>query len=341
MVYQDYKFGVEVEFKGVDLAQATQDLQAALAGTGIQVEHEGYNHNTRPHWKVTTDATVTERGYNYRTGNGIGGEIVSPILTGQAGFDEAKKVIDALAGLQGIYVDTACGVHVHLSWVGMDTQTVKNVVRRYADYETVIDGWMPRSRRGNNNRSWCASTVGQFSSTVAGFTGSRLIDFANLCLGRYYKVNIYQLRRDGYGTVEFRQHGGSTDSTKILNWVKFLMAFVETSKTANLTAAGSTNYRRQRKIAYGEIREQVAAQGWELRFANTHYKLVNEHGVMVERVEFSTMDSMYEDNSRRLNQLFVTWFTGHFGTDSADDVFAGVETEVVDYLNARAAHFAA
>ena len=258
MVYQDYKFGVEVEFKGVDLAQATQDLQAALAGTGIQVEHEGYNHNTRPHWKVTTDATVTERGYNYRTGNGIGGEIVSPILTGQAGFDEAKKVIDALAGLQGIYVDTACGVHVHLSWVGMDTQTVKNVVRRYADYETVIDGWMPRSRRGNNNRSWCASTVGQFSSTVARFTGSRLIDFANLCLGRYYKVNIYQLRRDGYGTVEFRQHGGSTDSTKILNWVKFLMAFVETSKTATPTTGVSTNYRRQRKLAFGEIREQVA-----------------------------------------------------------------------------------
>jgi hypothetical protein len=46
-------------------------------------------------------------------------------------------------------------------------------------------------------------------------------------MGRYFKVNLQALRV--HGTVEFRQHSGTVDGTKVENWVRFLLGFVERS----------------------------------------------------------------------------------------------------------------
>ena len=113
-----YKFGVEVEFTGAETQTVATELQIILAGTGIDVHLEGYNHQTRNHWKVTTDATVTEC-RDYRNGSGFGGELVSPVLHGEAGLAEMKKVLDALNQVANgaVDVDRRCGVHVHLSLI--------------------------------------------------------------------------------------------------------------------------------------------------------------------------------------------------------------------------------
>ena len=55
-------------------------------------------------------------------------------------------------------------------------------------------------------------------------------------LDRYYKVNLQSLSR--YGTIEFRQHNGTIDAEKILNWVSFCTQFVLAS--ANAPVVGET-----------------------------------------------------------------------------------------------------
>ena len=70
------KFGIELEIAGISQATALRALSAA----GIQAQAEGYNHNTRSHWKLVRDASV--RG---------GFEVVSPVLEGEAGIAEALK----------------------------------------------------------------------------------------------------------------------------------------------------------------------------------------------------------------------------------------------------------
>ena len=53
-------------------------------------------------------------------------------------------------------------------------------------------------------------------------------DLAAIQGGRYYKVNLqaYQC----HGTIEFRQHSGTVNATKIAHWVRFLGEFIDACK---------------------------------------------------------------------------------------------------------------
>jgi hypothetical protein len=335
-IFNNYRFGVEIEFTGAWLRTVETEMQAILAGTNIDVVREGYNHNTRPHWKITTDATVTER-RNYSSGDGFGGELVSPILQGEAGLLELKKVLQALNSVQGVDVDVRCGLHVHLSWDGMTTTHVKNIIRRYAAHEAQIDGWMPRSRKANNSR-WCSSIAGNRYPLrdIANHQGN-LERMAGLA-GRYYKVNIQCLSR--YGTVEFRQHSGTTDYSKISAWVKFLMGFCEASKTALLGDSVNLRYRASGKV-YAAMRDQFANSGYMMKWARGHnWDVFDADGNHVSRKIIAELDAMY--TGRYLNQEFADWFNAIVNTDvPADTVFAGVDTDTQDFLNTRAAQLAA
>lgn len=53
-----------------------------------------------------------------------------------------------------------------------------------------------------------------------------LIDAAE---GRYQKLNLEAL--DDHGTLEFRQHNGSIDPKVVTSWIRFVVNFVERSRT--------------------------------------------------------------------------------------------------------------
>ena len=337
MTITDKRFGIEVEFTG-DRYAVGRHMQDELRGTGIDVEIEGYNHVTRRHWKIVSDATC-------------GGELVSPPLSGDEMMRQLPIVLAAMhsfpnvdytASAQG-HVRTGwtrpglsvnCGVHVHVSWDGMTADHVKNIVQRYSDHEQVIDSWMPESRRGNRN-TWCATTD-RLATQVCSPRLTTLSRIASAASSRYHKVNVQPLNR--YGTIEFRQHGATTDFTKLKNWMKFLGAFIDASRNP---PSGGPNlaYRRTRQIAYGEIREQVAAQGWNLRFAGRNYKLIDPQGRTVQVLTLPELDAMYTDGTRRLNDTFAAWFSAHFGI-TTDTVWHNISDSVRTYLENRIATLA-
>ena len=240
-------FGLELEFVGVSprtVAETINNLD------GIECYFEGYHHTTRPYWKIVTDASL----------DGTGGEIVSPILKGVEGAKQLETILDALDNLEGIRVNVQCGLHVHLDVNDLTVAEIQSVYERYADYESQIDMVMPRSRRGNNSR-WCASvtnTAGRIKN-VRGRTKSALANAA----GRYYKVNLQSLTR--YGTMEFRQHSGTLNFDKIINWVSFLMAFVEKSaKLSNQVKTPKTNR------VYSTVRNAVENAGYTMEWNRGH-----------------------------------------------------------------------
>ncbi len=76
------KFGIELEISNICMRQSYETIRAI----GIRVEIEGYNHTDhKDHWKIVSDGSVVN-----------GHEVVSPILHGQVGLDEAVKVANAL-----------------------------------------------------------------------------------------------------------------------------------------------------------------------------------------------------------------------------------------------------
>jgi hypothetical protein len=234
-------FGVEFEACNVDM----QTLRRKLNDAGIDCEVEGYTHRTTPHWKLVTDSSIR--------GNRTF-ELVSPILKGEAGLTELMKVCNILNKC-GAKVNKSCGTHVHLNASGFSLKQWKRIYINYGRLEKVIDGFMPESRRANNN-TYCKgfSNVNDFERKIKNSANLRSIE--NLLLNsRYWKVNPQSYSR--HRTCEFRQHAGTTDFVKISSWIRFLSNLVDYSEqyeVATRSLATLRNFNSMELVNYFEYR---------------------------------------------------------------------------------------
>ncbi len=238
----DRKFGIELEIVGINREAALRALHAV----GINVQAEAYNHTTRGHWKFVSDASVRD-----------GFEVVSPVLRGEAGIEEAMTVAEALSDA-GATANRTCGFHVHFDASDLSAANVKTIVHRYADHEAEIDAFMPPSRRGAANQ-FCAP-VSRFLTHR--FDEARTMDeLVAAQPGRYFKVNLQSYRR--HGTLEFRQHSGTVNANKVANWVRFLGEFIDQCKRPAAPAPTATPAVELPALSGVQARlaEMFAAQG--------------------------------------------------------------------------------
>lgn len=212
------KFGIEIEAYNCTREKLASELRAA----GIDVAVEGYNHTTRNHWKLVTDASLT--------GNNTF-ELVSPVLEGEAGLKELEKVCWVLEFCD-VKVNDSCGLHIHMDAADFDLQTWKNLALSYKHLERVIDSFMPQSRRQNY---YCK---GLSSISAVDIQAAQSINDLQAAFGnnRYRKVNLEAYAR--HRTVEFRQHSGTTNFTKMENWIRFLNGLITFAKAG---IAGTTS----------------------------------------------------------------------------------------------------
>lgn len=217
------KFGIEIEGYGVSMQVLARKLQEA----GVSTTVEGYNHNTRNHWKIVTDASIS--GENTF-------ELVSPILEGEAGLADLEKVSEVLVALR-VKINKTCGLHIHFDATDMNIQGWKNLYKNYIEFEATIDAFMPNSRRANNN-TYCKSLTLGFNKTETFAKLDRctmIQSLVNLYNSRYFKINAQSYAR--HNTVEFRQHSGTIEFAKMKNWILFLDGLVKFSKS-QVTASG-------------------------------------------------------------------------------------------------------
>ena len=221
-------FGVEIEILNtIDRTEIARALQAE----GINAAGESYNHRITTWWKVITDSSC-------------GLEVVSPILSGEQGLNELKKVCEVLTRI-GCQVDRRCGLHVHIGANRLGVAKVKSVVKRWLGNETNLDSIQPRSRRGRSNM-YCEPLSDTIRTEFIDRC-STLDELANIQHTRYSKLNLQSYRR--HKTIEFRHHSGSTDATKITNWVKFLLDFCTTATPETATATEFENLFANNNIA--------------------------------------------------------------------------------------------
>jgi len=327
--YNSYKLGFEIEFIDAHRDRLVAHMQDYLQGSNIQVESEWYNHNTRNHWKIVSDATVSNGSY--------GGELVSPVLKGGAGLLELQKILEALNSFSEIDVDHRCGVHVHLSYDDMQVSHIQNIYKRYAHFEDTIDTWFPKSRRADSNR-WCRSIQNNHDlQRVANYSGSTR-GMSRLASSRYVKLNLQSLSR--HGTIEFRQHAGSTDFEKISHWAKFCMDFVTTSKISRHLSPTTTFRPTTRKI-YSEMREQFANNGYTLKYAGRDkWVLLDPEQNIIDTKTIPELDAMYIAESRTLKNDFLLWFINKVeNSPEPDHVFLDVNDDTKLFLESRIAFF--
>ena len=210
-------FGIEIEAYNCTRERLARELTAA----GINVQVEGYNHTDHTdHWKLVTDSSLS--------GNNTF-ELVSPILHGEQGLEELEKVCWVL-DLCNAKVNDTCGLHVHMDAAEFDLTTWKNLILTYKRLEGVIDNFMPHSRR-NNHYCKALTAITENSIKHARNIGELRAAFFH---NRYHKVNLEAYAR--HRTVEFRQHGGSTNFTKMSAWIHFLAKMITFAKQGQVNA---------------------------------------------------------------------------------------------------------
>ena len=229
-------FGVEIEFflgRTNMRGEHAEEVAQAVRNQGVECRVEGYNHTTRPHWKIVTDSSVRYEGL----------EIVSPPLKGQDGLNQLEKVLKALNQV-GAKVDKTCGIHVHHDASDFTLKTFKNLYGMYARYEDCIDELVVKSRRGSDNR-YCQSPRTNLEQLQNAKSVDEIIDM--VYPSRYIKLNCQSFRR--HGTIEFRQHGGSTEYQKIMSWIVFTQMMVERAVNGTIQLKeGATDWFNFKKV---------------------------------------------------------------------------------------------
>ena len=216
-------FGIELEVYGVSRDRILTEMRRL----GIQVESESYNHNTRGYWKIVSDSSIN---------GGNGNEVVSPVLSGVEGMEQVKKVCLAL-NRAGAKVNTSCGFHAHFGANDLSILNFRNLFLSYIELEAKIDEIMPESRRRNNN-TYCKSLTSIANSKAAAITkikNARTINEMSQAFSgsRYFKLNIQSFQR--HGTIEFRQHSGTTQFSKVKNWLLIAARLIEYAKQNGVT----------------------------------------------------------------------------------------------------------
>lgn len=209
------KFGVEIEAYGVEMTKLTEALTAA----GIQCKEAGRRtDNTSGWWKATFDSSI----------NGTNDfEIVSPILEGEAGLEMLKTVCQVLVSLKA-KVNKSCGLHIHFDARRFDIGTWKRLFKNWINYQEIIDGMLPPSRRQNrycNNLLMGKGKATVFSQIDA---ASDFKAFSKIWSNRYFTINTKSFAV--HGTVEFRQHSGTVEFEKIEKWIRILDGLVKFSQ---------------------------------------------------------------------------------------------------------------
>ena len=227
-------FGVEFEVilpRDNNGAAGRDAIAAAFNAAGLPARHDPLTHRAVPYWRITTDSTI---GYE-------NAEIVSPsreiLMRGEAGLETLRKAAKVISDF-GCSVDPRCGTHVHVGVRDSDYEQLgsparferlgffKELLKTYSKFEPVFDSLMARSRRESNNpmcRPITFSRDAENATTIDALL--RVYGLSRNGNDRHYsKLNLGAYIR--HGTVEFRQHQGTTNAQKIENWVKLCLRMV-------------------------------------------------------------------------------------------------------------------
>lgn len=219
-------FGIEIEFNGTSRSHVVETILSK--DRRFPVETQSYNHQVQRVWKMITDSSVNGTGVyddededDYSEGEGL--ELVSPILSGQEGFDQLALVVEAIHEAGGD-IDSSCGLHVHHDARDLTPHQVAGLLRFYIENQEVIDRFLAPVRRSSRHNQWCQPwSTSEKAQVLSAAKSNQNLGYYD----RYRTLNVTSYPK--YGSLEFRQHQGTLNFEKMLRWVKFGQSMVEAS----------------------------------------------------------------------------------------------------------------
>ncbi|MCJ1433353.1 hypothetical protein MMC27_002713 [Xylographa pallens] len=218
----------------------------STAGIPVNIGHQDpLDDSWNDRWNIKEDSIIEACETN---GDNIPGheykilELVSRILPlTDESFEEIEAVIQIIHVRYALITNESTGLHVHVGDGnrGFALQTLKKFSILVVTFEHIIESIHTNARTSFDGTqqckksSWGTSNIHEISSTVEECrTFEDLRTLMNPELTKKYAYNFGNLSLTQYlpkMTIEFRQHEGTVDPARIINWAKFVTGLVNFS----------------------------------------------------------------------------------------------------------------
>jgi hypothetical protein len=197
---------------GFYVEQPTLDDIKSPRKFGVEIE----THRCDDHINVRGDTVFGCK----RDGSIDGMEFVSPVLYGDEGLDEVRKICGHARRLNW-RINSSCGIHLHLDLSDESNDSCFKVALAYG---ATYDFWTSFISNARKRNYYCAPT----KYTPADIVGKDdFHDWAHWASqgDRYWWCNWYAYTKQK--TVEIRHHAASLNPTKLCNWIKAHTRFID------------------------------------------------------------------------------------------------------------------
>ena len=248
------RFGIEIEMTGITRKKAAEVI-AEYFGTesfylGTYYKTYGAKDRQGRTWKATYDSSIIAQkksgGRTVQAADEYKCEIVSPILT----YEDMADLQEMVRRLRhsGAFVNSQCGIHIHVDAGRYTPQTLRNLVNIIASKEDIL---YKALRIDPARMRWCKKTNGELLEAInrrkpqtmealkdiwyAGSTRGRDEHYNDT---RYHGLNLHSTFTKG--TVEFRLFNSTTHAGEIKAYIQFCLAVSHQALTQKKASARKT-----------------------------------------------------------------------------------------------------
>ena len=248
------RFGIEIEMTGITRKKAAEVI-AEYFGTesfylGTYYKTYGAKDRQGRTWKATYDSSIIAQ--KKSGGRTVGAndtykcEIVSPILTYED-LPDLQEIVRQLRH-KGAFVNSQCGIHIHVDASRYTPQTLRNLVNIIASKEDIL---YKALRIDPARLRWCKKTNERLIEAInrkkpqtmealkdiwyAGSTRGRDEHYNDT---RYHGLNLHSTFTKG--TVEFRLFNSTTHAGEIKAYIQFCLAVSHQALTQKKASARKT-----------------------------------------------------------------------------------------------------
>lgn len=248
------RFGIEIEMTGITRKKAAEVI-AEYFGTesfylGTYYKTYGAKDRQGRTWKATYDSSIIAQkksgGRTVQAADEYKCEIVSPILT----YEDMADLQEVVRRLRhsGAFVNSQCGIHIHVDAGRYTPQTLRNLVNIIASKEDIL---YKALRIDPARLRWCKKTNEKLLEAInrrkpqtmealkdiwyAGSTRGRDEHYNDT---RYHGLNLHSTFTKG--TVEFRLFNSTTHAGEIKAYIQFCLAVSHQALTQKKASARKT-----------------------------------------------------------------------------------------------------
>ena len=248
------RFGIEIEMTGITRKKAAEVI-AEYFGTesfylGTYYKTYGAKDRQGRTWKATFDSSIIAQkksgGRTVRAADEYKCEVVSPILT----YEDMADLQEIIRQLRhkGAFVNSQCGIHIHVDASRYTPQTLRNLVNIIASKEDIL---YKALRIDPARLRWCKKTNERLIEAInrkkpqtmealkdiwyAGSTRGRDEHYNDT---RYHGLNLHSTFTKG--TVEFRLFNSTTHAGEIKAYIQFCLAVSHQALTQKKASARKT-----------------------------------------------------------------------------------------------------